>query len=81
MQDNFFSLLIYNRYYITHTKTKLQCATYNASINDTHDAEHWRYCVNTYFSNLRKGNSRYVDDNRHVRKERNSEQYRREDSD
>lgn len=55
--------------------------TYNAGINDAHNAKYRCYHVNTEIGDLREGNGRHIDDNGHVHEERNGEQHRGENSD
>lgn len=56
-------------------------STYDAGINDAHDAKYRRYHVNAEIRDLREGDGGHVDDNGHIHKERNSEEHRGEDSD
>lgn len=62
LKDDKFFLVLNN------VNTKL-ISTYNAGINDAHDAKYRRYHVNTEISDLRKGDSGHIDDNGHVHEE------------
>lgn len=67
-------------YFLYYVNTKL-VSTYNAGINDAHDANYRRYHVHAEIRDLREGDGGYVDNNGQVHEERNSEQHRGEDSD